>query len=416
MAIGYACIALGVPGAKLQSCQLKNATAQRIEAVTRSNLTALENMLRYNIRHNIRLFRISSDMVPFASHPVNNLPWWDIFQPEFRRLGSLIEQGKLRVSMHPGQYTVLNAVNPGVAAASAADLEYHARFLDMLGVDASHKIILHLGGVYHGRREAMQRFVAHFARLSASVQSRLAVENDEKYPVDDVLEIALNLGIPAVMDVFHHSLKPPQAALPLKKWLQSCRSTWGCKDGIQKIHYSQQDSLLRPGAHSRSVKAADFLDFYQSLGSDPVDIMLEVKDKNLSALKCLVVTTPDLPARVLEEEWARYKYRVMEHSQAAYRAVAQHFNAQALPQPAVVYSLIEAALDGPAAGGDQLNAAQHVWGYFKNLARPVEKEEYLRRTRRFETGQSGIGPLKDYLYRMAQRYQVDYLLESYYFV
>lgn len=415
MAIGYACIALGVPGVKLQSCQLKNATPQRIEAVTRSNLTALENILRYNIRHDIRLFRISSDIVPFASHPVNNLPWWDIFQPEFKRLGSLIRQGELRVSMHPGQYTVLNAVDHGVAAASAADLEYHARFLDMLGLDASHKIILHLGGIYNGRREAMQRFIAQFSRLSASAQSRLAVENDEKYPVDDVLEIAGILGIPAVMDVFHHSLKPPQAVLPLDQWLQSCRSTWGSNDGAQKIHYSQQDPLLRPGAHSKSVKAADFLNFHQGLRIHPVDIMLEVKDKNLSAIKCLAVTMPDLPARILEEEWDRYKYRVMEHSQAAYRAVAQHFS-HTRPQPAEVYSLIEAALDGPAAVVDQLNAARHVWGYFKNLARPAEKEEYLRRTRRFQAGQSGIRPLKNHLYRMAQRYQVDRLLESYYFV
>ncbi len=75
-------------------------------------------------------------------------------------------------------------------------------------------------------------------------------------------------------------------------WINECKKTWKEKDGFQKIHYSQQDPLKRTGSHSNTIKIDEFLDFYESLGRKDIDIMLEVKDKNLSALKCINCTSP----------------------------------------------------------------------------------------------------------------------------
>jgi UV DNA damage endonuclease len=70
-------------------------------------------------------------------------------------------------------------------------------------------------------------------------------------------------------------------------WINECRKTWLAKDGTQKVHYSQQAQGKKAGSHSESIKVEEFLDFYKSLGRDDLDIMLEVKDKNLSAVRCI---------------------------------------------------------------------------------------------------------------------------------
>jgi len=59
---------------------------------------------------------------------------------------------------------------------------------------------------------------------------------------------------------------------------------------------------LRSGAHARSIKLQPFLDFYYQLPENPLDIMLEVKDKDISALKCILALQPDPPHRLGEPE------------------------------------------------------------------------------------------------------------------
>ena len=70
--------------------------------------------------------------------------------------------------------------------------------------------------------------------------------------------------------------------------------------------------------HSQSISMDEFLKFHAALGERELDVMLEVKDKNLSAVKCTNLTSPDMPRQRLTEEWARYKYLVLEHEPTAY--------------------------------------------------------------------------------------------------
>ncbi|MFA6668942.1 MAG: hypothetical protein WCS14_05540, partial [Candidatus Methanomethylophilaceae archaeon] len=148
MRIGYACLTVGVPGTRFRTCTARNATPDVLSELIGSNLRSLDNILDYNIKNGIELFRISSDIIPFGSHPVNTLRWWDDFGEELRSIGNKAIYNGIRLSMHPGQYTVLNSPDEDVVKRAGEDLMYHSRFLDAVGAGPECKIILHIGGVY----------------------------------------------------------------------------------------------------------------------------------------------------------------------------------------------------------------------------------------------------------------------------
>lgn len=288
MRIGYACLTVGVPGTAFRTCLLKNASDHKLAEVIAHNLNALDHILDYNQAHRIRMFRITSDLIPFGSSPVNRLPWPSLFADEFSRLGRKIQETGLRVSMHPGQYTVLNSPDPRVVQNAVADLDYHGRVLELLGVSAEHKIILHIGGVYGDKKAAAQRFIASYRQLKDTVRQRLVIENDDRsYTIEEVLDISAATGAPAVFDNLHHAAKPGSIPKTDLEWIRECRTTWQPGDGLQKIHYSQQAEGKRTGAHSESIELGAFAAFYEALEGLDLDIMLEVKDKNLSALRCM---------------------------------------------------------------------------------------------------------------------------------
>lgn len=417
MSIGYACHALAVPGTQIKKCLLRNATRERLKALVFSNLNALDTMIDNSIAHGILLLRISSDIIPFASSPANTLPWEILFGEHLAAIGGKIRASGMRVSMHPGQYTVLNSPDAVTAGNAIAELEYHARFLDSLGVDAGHKIVLHIGGVYGDKGEAMNRFLANHARLRDEVRRRLVIENDDRsYNVSDVLAVSRQAGIPVVFDTLHHTANPPPFAMSEQAWIRLCGETWKPEDGRQKIHYSQGNPARKPGAHSASIALAEFLAFHDALGPDKPDIMLEVKDKNISARKCVLATAQPGQIGRLEKEWGRYKYLVLEHSQAAYQAIrALLKNKDAYPV-LPFFRLVEDALALPADSGSMLNAINHVWGYFKDLASPAQKKAFTRKLGDWADGKVPLASVKRALYTLAQIHRQDYLLESYYFV
>lgn len=414
MRIGYACLALGVPGSELKSCTQRNADAQRLTALIEGNLKAFERLVDYNLENDIRLFRISSDLIPFGSSPVNSLDWTALFSEDFSRIGAKIRAGGMRVSMHPGQYTVLSAPDEGVAARSVEDLRYHARILDALGTGSDSKIILHLGGVYGDKPAALERFEARFQALDPAIRRRIALENDERcYAIEDVVKTGLRLHAPVIFDNLHHEVNPSYPFSP-SDWIAVCRETWKVEDGPQKIHYSQQDPTKKPGSHSTSIDVAKLLESLRDTGRDDLDIMLEVKDKNLSAIKCHLCADRSIDPRALEREWARYKYTMLEHSQAAYLEIRALFRA-GNPAPLQFYTLVERARTMPVAPGEAANAAQHVWGYFKDRASASEKRAFETALSRFLAGRGTLSAVKRKLQSLAVQYGVRFLQESYYF-
>ena len=417
MSIGYACLTLGVLYTDQKSCLLKNASETKLRELIAYNLNSLEKIIDYNIANHISLFRISSDLIPFGSSPVNKLAWWDIFAPQFQVIAQKIKQGGIRVSMHPGQYTVLNSPHVEVVERAIEDLNYHARVLDCFDVGAEHKIVLHIGGVYNDKKQAVKRFLNNYDQLDSSVKQRLVIENDDKsYSINDVLEIASVLKVPVIYDNLHNKINCRDKQKDDNYWIKQCQKTWQEKDGSQKIHYSQQDPFKQPGSHSNSIMINQFMDFYENLESKEIDIMLEVKDKNLSAIKCINCTSATKTIKALEAEWSRYKYRVLDTSPRDYAALRELLKNKNEYPAIAFYNLIEEALQKERVIRNSINAALHIWGYFKNSSSDKEKKSFLKNIDDYEQGKISLKTLKNFLWKMAVKYRQTCLLNSYYFI
>lgn len=268
-----------------RTCRLRNATPERLRALTLENLEALDRVAGFLERRRIRLYRVSSNIVPYASHTVNSTEWWEEFAPRLQLIGRRLQALGARISTHPGQYTVLNSPNPAIVRAATAELVYQARLLDALGADTSGKIVIHVGGLYGGSEsDALDRFVAAVSLLPMAVRRRLVVENDDRlFDAEEVLAASRQLGIPVVFDWLHHQSNP--ARRPIREVLEEIFSTWGPADGRPKVHLSSQAREAPPGAHADFVRPADFLAFLEVTPPRPFDCMLEAKQKDRALLR-----------------------------------------------------------------------------------------------------------------------------------
>jgi UV DNA damage endonuclease len=282
--LGYACINTQLPS-PARTARLANVTTERILELVQENLDALESILCWNRDRGIQVFRLTSNLIPFASHPANTVPWWEVFGERLSRLGSLIRSAGMRISTHPGQYIVLSSPHANVVAAAVAELDYHDRLLHALGLDPSHRIVLHLGAGVADRSAAYDRFAVGYAQLTDGAAARLVLENDERWPLDTTLALAQRLGVPVVLDVFHHELAPSLEPLELRELVLRASETWRSRDGRQEVHFSTQQPGKRPGAHAETIDLDAFDRFVDEVGDLPIDCILEVKDKEQSVMR-----------------------------------------------------------------------------------------------------------------------------------
>jgi UV DNA damage endonuclease len=282
--LGYACVNTQLPSSA-RTLRLAGATPERLRELIAANLDALETILLWNEEHHIEVFRLTSNLIPFGSHPVNTVAWWDEFAERLADLGRIALRSNGRLSTHPGQYTVLSSTNPAVVDAAVAELEYHERLLTALGLDRSHRIVVHVGSGAADPKAARARLAAACDRLSEGARRRLVVENDERWPLDAVLELAAPIGLPVVFDAFHHALAPPREHLGVRDATLAAAETWRPEDGRPEVHFSTQDPAKRAGAHAQTVDLTAFAAFVAEVGDLPLDCILEVKDKEQSVLR-----------------------------------------------------------------------------------------------------------------------------------
>jgi UV DNA damage endonuclease len=154
------------------------------------------------------------------------------------------------------------------------------------------KIQLHVGGAYGNKKESLIRFVENFKKLDNKIKKRLVVENDDKiFSFEDCLFLYDKIKIPLLFDVFHHgSLKKEE---PLKNILEKQNKTWNTYDGIPMLDYSSQKPGFQSGSHAETIDLKDFKKFLKQSNSYDFDIMLEIKDKENSALKALEIVKKD---------------------------------------------------------------------------------------------------------------------------
>lgn len=417
MNIGYACLNIGIKNSSYKTFRKANFTEKIYLETIGNNLEVLKDTIKYNIKNNINLFRISSDIIPFGSHEEIKINWENRFEDEILEIKQLIVENNLRISMHPGQYTVINSKDESVVEKSIRDLEYHNKVLDLLTVDKMGKIIIHIGGVYGDKNESKKRFIHNFKKIPADVRKRVVIENDDKlYNIEDVIEISDGIKAPVVFDNLHNQVNPSNLDLSEKELIKLCNRTWREDDGAQKIHYSQQDTKKRPGGHSRTIDLDIFSSFLRDidLQNNDIDIMLEVKDKNLSAIKCNNLIRKDRKIKYLEKEWSKYKYNILEHNHKLYLEIRELLKDKTSYPVEEFYRLIDTALNEEVNFKSFENGANHVWGYFKELATDKEKNKYFMYLDKVKLGKYKQETLKKYLLSLSFKYNVDYISSSLY--
>jgi UV DNA damage endonuclease len=291
--IGYPAINNSVGCTSSRTFRLKSYSEPRLIETVKENLACLRKTLEFNVQHQLLFFRIASGIVPFASHPINTFDWQTHFRAEFEAIGKYITRNGFRISVHPDQFTLINSISEEIFERSKRELRYHAELLDALKLDVSAKIQIHVGGAYGDKPKSMAHFVHRFAELDSAVKRRLVVENDERlYDVGDCLEISSQIGIPVLFDAFHHKLN--HKAEISRDFFAAINKTWNPSvDGVPMVDYSSQKPDGKVGQHTDNIDLADFEAFLKSTQPFDFDIMLEIKDKEVSALKALEIVQKD---------------------------------------------------------------------------------------------------------------------------
>ena len=295
MNLGYACINMTLgeqkPRITTNRSMIKKTFKEKgleyAGELALQNVRDLFTILQWNNRKGIKLFRVSSDIFPWASeYGIENLPQYKRIEMILQACGNYAKQNGIRVNAHPGPFNVLVSPRENVVQNTITDLEIHGKIFDMMGLEKSpyNNLNIHCNGVYGDKQSAMDRFCKNFERLSESVRTRLTVENDDKgtmYSVKDLMYIHERIGIPIVFDYHHHQFCT--GGLSEQDALELAMTSW--PNGITpEVHYSEskalheENSKLKPQAHS------DYIKELPNLYGNVVDVMVEAKAKELAIL------------------------------------------------------------------------------------------------------------------------------------
>jgi UV DNA damage endonuclease len=292
--LGYACINLALSEKKMcvnNSCIAKTVEKQGKQILVekaRMNLESVINILEWNEKHNIRFYRMSSDMFPHITNkqfiqPNDKYTFpLEQFSEYFHRIGEYAYDHKHRLTFHPSHFNQVGTPNKEVFEKTKMDLEYHADILNMCKCDMNSVMVVHGGGTYKDKETTKKRWIKQFFDLPRTVQERIVIENCERqYSIDDAIELSKHVKRPVVFDVHHHvcydKLIEPQKCAG--KYMKQVLSTWG--DIRPKFHISEQDLTKKTGAHSPFVYTIP--DYFFEI-EQPFDIMIEAKRKEQAVL------------------------------------------------------------------------------------------------------------------------------------
>lgn len=299
MKLGFAVKVIGRPGLRSHDTRRWQSDPSLGESIRR-----LHEIFDYLDQIDVRMYRMASAIAPYASHPemkgFRDQP--QRFAEDLVKLGARAKDLDLRLSTHPGQYTVLNSINPATVDAALSELEVHTEIMDAMDLGPESIVLLHVGGIGGDKEEAKDRFVRGFDRLSDRAKQRLAIENDDRsFGLTDVLEVSRRTGCPVVWDVLHHHCLNPDR-IPDDEALRLAVATWA--QGVTpKMHFSSPTTSLqvrkvKEGRKTIEVPAppqlrahADMIDpvafswFLDHVKRDvEVDVMLEAKGKDVALL------------------------------------------------------------------------------------------------------------------------------------
>lgn len=316
MRLGFAVKVLGQEGLKSN-----DSRRWQQDPHLRVSLGYLAEIFLYLRKHGIHMYRMSSDIAPYATHP--DMPQFHNMVKEtasdLARLGRYAREADIRLSFHPSQYIILNSENDDLTRKSMWDLASQAEMLDLMECGPEAVLVVHVGGAYGDRETSWRRWVKTWPRLAEPVRRRLVLENDGiRFSAADVLKVHEATGVKCVWDYQHHWCMNPEG-LPLVGTLEKFVKTWPA--GVRpKMHYScartemrelkrknratgKNEVVLQPPiwtGHADFCNPFETIEFLRSIRHVDVDIMLESKAKDLSLLRLrndLARYAPDLAPR-----------------------------------------------------------------------------------------------------------------------
>lgn len=282
---GYCCINLSMDE-KFKTMTLAWANRNKKEdvlnkwnAVVKHNLELLYKIIEWNINNKIYLYRLSSDLVPFADHDDWGWMWqeWKDSIDHYGLLGPVREIIKRyislggRMSIHPGQFVSIGSTKEEVRNNSIKNLEYHGQLLDLLGLPQNYNcpINIHASNGSKDCNEIANNIKKSVVQLSQSVISRLVFENEQHGCWNPTNLRKLFPQIPITFDYHHFRLN--DGGITLGEAIRITSESWPNNDPIQ--HYSEGRKDPDDPAHS---------DYIRILPDSQYDIEVEAKAKDLA--------------------------------------------------------------------------------------------------------------------------------------
>ena len=191
---------------RFQQLADREAAIVRLEVIAKSNIQHCLRLLKQNAHYGIEFFRLSSRLIPLATHP--DLVGWDYItalKEDLVELGEYANTHHMRLDFHPDHFNVINTPRRGIFKSTLVNLDYHIRILKAMNIDPVHRLVLHVGGVYQDKPLALERFISNWGLVPPAIQKAIILENDDKsYNIVEVLSLCEKLGVPMVFDLHHH--------------------------------------------------------------------------------------------------------------------------------------------------------------------------------------------------------------------
>ena len=263
----------------------KHNDFNKLDNIIIENLNNLEKIIDYNIKNNIHFYRLTSKLIPLASHQEVKFDYINKYKKQYQKIAEKIKKHNIRIDTHPDQFCVLNSTKKEIVDNSIEILKYHYNILNALNIKDK-IIILHIGSSVLGKANSIKRFINNFNKLPKYLKECIAIENDDKiYNIEDCLNLCQTLNIPMVLDYHHHICNNDN--LNIDDYLIQIFNTW--KNITPKIHFSSPKNKTKKDfrSHHEYIDTLDFIVFLNKLKiiNINVDIMLECKAKDEALFK-----------------------------------------------------------------------------------------------------------------------------------
>jgi UV DNA damage endonuclease len=212
----------------------------------KTSLECVDLILDYLAEVEIDMYRLSSDLAPYATHP--DMPQFHGMvaesDAELAAFGRKARALDIRLSFHPSQFVLLNSPDPALTTKSVWDLSSQAEMLDRMELGPEAVVVTHVGGVYDDRERSRARWIEGYDKCPEHVRRRLVLENDDiRFSAADVLWIHERCGVPLIFDYQHYWCLNPEG-LELRSVLERFVRSWA--EGVRpKIHFSSPRTELR---------------------------------------------------------------------------------------------------------------------------------------------------------------------------